>query len=148
MKKTAPAINSLFQLELFTMAAIKSDINLLGRGINRYRSIRMYFIPSPQPSPGGRGGYDANTVATIKSVRCSGKSRYRIQEARYTATHFFYLAPCICCLDIECYIGITGKLKEGRGTAKLNAIDKFRWIHVKQIHGHLTGDHSDFRFNT
>jgi len=25
----------------------------------------MYFIPSPQPSPRRRGGYDANTYATI-----------------------------------------------------------------------------------
>ncbi len=33
--------------------------------INRCISIRMYFIPSPQPSPRGRGGYDANTYATI-----------------------------------------------------------------------------------
>jgi len=36
--------------------------------INRCISIRMYFIPSPQPSPGGRGGYDANTYATINII--------------------------------------------------------------------------------
>ncbi len=35
--------------------------------INRCISICMYFIPSPPPSPVGRGGYDANTDATINS---------------------------------------------------------------------------------
>ena len=50
--------------------------------------------------------------------------------------------------DKQTDIRFAGEFKEGRGTTILDTINKIRWVEIKQINCHLTGNHFHFRFVT